>query len=231
MFSARRTWTEESTSTTVEVAFTDASLDVSEGPGRDPERLEAHLSRLEAELGVPVARMLQVHGSDVAAVESPDPVPTADALVTDVPGIALMTRAADCVPVVLAAAREGLVAAVHAGREGVVRRVVPAAVGVLRERGATELRAWVGPHVCGACYEVPDEMRQEVAALEPSTASRTSWGTPSLDLAAGVRAQLDALGVGHESVGGCTVEDESLWSHRRQGAAAGRLAGLVWVRP
>lgn len=231
VFSARRTWTEESTSTTVEVAFTDTSLDVSEGPGRDADRLEAHLSRLEAALGVRVARMHQVHGNAVATVDSADRVPTADGLVCDVPGLAVMARAADCVPVVLAAAREGVVAAVHAGREGVVRRVVPAAVEVMRQRGATEMRAWVGPHVCGACYEVPEEMRAEVSALEPATASRTSWGTPALDLGAGVRAQLDDLGVAHESVGGCTMEDETLWSHRRQGAAAGRLGGLVWVRP
>lgn len=231
MFSARRTWTDEPTSTTVEVAFTDTSVDVREGPGSDPARLEDDLSRLEAAIGVPVARMHQVHGHDVAHVVDGSRVPTADALVTGTPGLALMSRAADCVPVLLAAPAQGLVAAVHAGREGVVRRVVPAAVAALRARGATELRAWIGPHVCGGCYEVPDAMRAEVSAGEPATAASTTWGTASLDLGAGVRAQLDAAGVAHEPVGGCTMEDASLWSHRRQGAAAGRLAALVWVRP
>lgn len=231
MFSARRAWTDGPTSTTVEVAFTDMSVDVSEGEARDPHRLRADLDRIEAEVAVPVARMRQVHGADVVRVRDASHVPTADAIVTDVPGLALMVRAADCVPVLLAAPREGVVAAVHAGREGVVRRVVPAAVATLRQQGAGELRAWIGPHVCGRCYEVPQAMRDEVAGTEAATASTTSWGTPALDLGAGVAAQLDALDVVHEQVGGCTLEDEGQWSHRRQGAAAGRLAGLVWVRP
>lgn len=231
MFSVRRTWTDESTSTTVEVAFTDTSVDVREGASTGAGRLEADLSRLESATGVPVARMHQVHGCEVAHVEDASTVPTADALVTDVPGLALMARAADCVPVLLAAPAERLVGAVHAGREGVLRAVVPAAVEALRRRGATRLRAWVGPHVCGGCYEVPEEMRAEVAALVPETAARTTWGTPALDLGAGVRAQLAAEDVEHEVVGGCTLEDEGLWSHRRQGDAAGRMAGLVWVAP
>ncbi|MFC6697862.1 polyphenol oxidase family protein [Nocardioides daphniae] len=233
LFSARRTWTVESTSTTVEVAFTDASVDFAEGPGRDPDRLADALDRVADAVGVPVVRMSQVHGRDVAVVSHGDDVPTADVLVTATPGLALMTRAADCVPVVLAAPAAGLVAAVHAGREGVVRGAVPAAVEVMRAEAVTdpgEIRAWIGPHVCGACYEVPAAMRDEVAEVAPATRSQTSWGT-SLDLGAGVRAQLDALGVVHETVGGCTYEDESLWSHRRGGAEAGRLAGLVWVAP
>ncbi|MBE7323221.1 polyphenol oxidase family protein [Nocardioides sp. Y6] len=229
MFTARRTWTDESTSTTVQVAFTDASVDVREGASCDPLRLEADLSRLEAAIGAGIARMHQVHGADVAHVRDAAGVPTADALTTDVPGLALMTRAADCVPVLLAAPREGMVGAVHAGREGVLRGVVHAAVEALRRRGATRLRAWVGPHVCGGCYEVPEEMRAQVAEAVPAAAAHTTWGTSSLDLGAGVRAQLDALDVEHEDVGGCTLEDDLLWSHRRQGAAAGRMAGLVWV--
>lgn len=212
----------------VEIAFTDASVDVSEGPGRDPSRLAAEMARVSEAIGVPVARMSQVHG-DVVAEASADDVPQADGLVTGVTGIALMTRAADCVPVVLADTRTGVVSAVHAGRVGVALEVVPRAVEAMRQRGAVEIHAWIGPHVCGGCYEVPAQMRADVARGVPQTWAETSWGTPSLDLGRGVEAQLEALGVAHEKVGGCTVEDESLWSHRRDGATAGRLAGLVWM--
>lgn len=223
----------QSTSTTVEVAFTDASVDFAEGPGRDPRRLADSLALVSAEIGVPVARMHQVHGRDVAVVSDADDVPTADVLVTATPGLALMTRAADCVPVLLAAPATGRVAAVHAGREGVVRGAVTAAVEALRnaEAPGETVHAWIGPHVCGRCYEVPEEMQDAVAEVVPATRSESSWGTTALDLGAGVRAQLDALGVAHETVGGCTYEDDSLWSHRRGGAAAGRLAGLVWIAP
>jgi copper oxidase (laccase) domain-containing protein len=72
-------------------------------------------------------------------------------------------------------------------------------------------------------------MRAEVAAQVPQTYAVTRWGTPSLDLGAGVRAQLDELGVGVTEVGRCTLEDLRLHSHRRDGADAGRMAGLVWM--
>ena len=213
----------------VEIAFTDTSVDVSEGAGRDATRLTSELARLSAAIGVPLARMSQVHGEVVAEGAAVGAVPEADALVTQEKSLALMTRAADCVPVVLADARAGVVAAVHAGRAGVEAGVVSRAVESMRERGANTIHAWIGPHVCGGCYEVPSDMRAEVARAVPATWSETSWGTPSLDLGRGVEFQLESLGVAHERVGGCTMEDESLWSHRRGGAAAGRLAGLVWM--
>ncbi|WP_110238672.1 polyphenol oxidase family protein [Nocardioides gilvus] len=228
MFAVRRRSAGGPDRFTVEIAFTDASVDVSEGAGRDPSRLAAELSRLSAAIGVPLARMSQVHG-DVVAEGSTDSVPEADVLVTDSQGLALMTRAADCVPVVLADDRAGIVAAVHAGRAGVALGVVPRAVEAMQERGAAAIHAWIGPHVCGGCYEVPLDMRAEVARAVPASWSETSWGTPSLDLGRGVESQLEALGVVHERVGSCTVEDDSLWSHRRGGAPAGRLAGLVWM--
>jgi polyphenol oxidase len=227
----------------VEVAFTDATVDVAERPDTDLDRLVGELVRLEAACGVAVSRMHQVHGTDVevvgAAARGPEPgrvrgapaPPDADGLVTREPGVALMTRAADCVPVLLADAEAGVVGAVHAGRAGVSGGVVPATLRRMRELGARHVTAWVGPHICGRCYEVPAEMRAEVAAAVPETWAETSWGTPALDLGAGVRAQLDADGVVHSSVDRCTREDDELWSHRRDGAAAGRLAGLVWMRP
>lgn len=228
MFAVRRSSPGGPDRCSVEIAFTDSSVDVSEGSGRDPVRATSELSRVSAAIGVPVARMSQVHG-DVVVEGTAEVVPRADALVTQQRGLALMTRAADCVPVVLADAATGVVAAVHAGREGVVAAVAARTVEAMRARGADAIHAWIGPHVCGGCYEVPFEMRAEVARTVPSSWSETSWGTPSLDLGRGVESQLEALGVTHERVGACTMEDESLWSHRRDGATAGRLAGLIWM--
>jgi YfiH family protein len=209
----------------VQVAFTDVHLDVHEdAPGRDQA-----IATLEHELGVTVARMHQVHGEEVAEVPGFELIPTADAMVTSHPGLALMTRAADCVPVILADVRAGVVGAVHAGRKGVALGVVSNAVLKMRELGAEDVTAWVGPHICGRCYEVPDQMRAEVAALVPETFAETSWGTPSLDLGAGVLAELRALDCQVITLDRCTLEDPALHSHRRDGAAAGRLAGLVWI--
>ena len=71
----------------------------------------------------------------------------------------------------------------------------------MRELGADEITAWIGPHVCGRCYEVPESMRAEVAAVVPESFAETSWGTPALDIGAGVRAQLARAGVTVVEVG------------------------------
>lgn len=211
---------------TVSVAFTDRRLDL--GDAAPAEVRATGLAEVASATGATPCLMRQVHGTTVHLVEDPgEEPPAADALLADRPGLALMARAADCVPVLLVA-RTGQIGAVHAGREGVRRSVVPAAVARLRELGAQDVRAWIGPHVCGRCYEVPEQLRAAVSAEVAATFATTSWGTPALDLGAGVRAQLDAEGVPVTQVPGCTREDERLHSHRRDGSAAGRLAGVVW---
>ena len=214
---------------TIRVAFTDVRLDVAEGaPGRDDA-----IRSLEQALGVRVVRMHQVHGADVELVDDrrSSSLPQADALVSRQPGLALMTRAADCVPILLADPVYGVIAAAHAGRKGTALGVARATVDQMRRLGADDITAWVGPHICGRCYEVPDEMRAEVAGQVPATYAETRWGTPGLDLAAGVVAQLEAAGCRVVTIDRCTLEDPDLHSHRRDGAAAGRLAGLVWIEP
>lgn len=217
----------------VRVAFTDRHGGVSGG-------LSANLAVLADAFGVTVhdlVRMRQVHGREVAVVDATTaegPVPTADALVTRTPGLVLIARAADCVPVALADPVRGVAGVVHSGRVGTLSGVVPAAVDTLRAQGAVELRAWIGPRVCGACYEVPAAMRDEVAAAVPATWSTTRHGTPGLDLGAGVRAQLDDAGVPVHDLADdrsvCTMESGDLFSHRRQGRRAGRLGVLVQVQ-
>jgi YfiH family protein len=156
--------------------------------------------------------------------------PEADAMVTDVPGLALVVLVADCVPVVLTG--PGAVGVAHAGRAGLAAGVVPATVAALGALGAAprDLRAEIGPSVCGRCYEVPAAMRAEVDALVPGTAATTRSGAPALDLRAGVLAQLRAAGVREVSVHDrCTMEDAALFSHRRDRGRTGRFAGVGWL--
>ena len=217
------------------VLFTDRTLDVADRAGSDTRT--ASIDLLHQTAGRPVTWMHQVHGRQVAVIDHPlAEGPTADALVTAGVSSALGARAADCVPVLLADLVSGAVAAVHAGRQGVAVNVVGAALDALADlngsTGAERVVAWIGPHVCGSCYEVPDALRTEVADLVPLTHAVTSWGTPALDLGAGVTAQLTERGVAEViSVGGCTMEEPRLHSHRRDATAAGRLAGVVWRAP
>ncbi|WP_420718983.1 peptidoglycan editing factor PgeF [Streptomyces sp. NRRL S-646] len=205
--------------------------------GDDPEAVRTNRELAAKSLGLEPARVVwmnQVHGAAVAEVDAPwgdRPVPEVDAVVTSQRGLALAVLTADCTPVLLADPVAGIVAAVHAGRPGMVAGVVPAAVRAMTELGAEPGRivARTGPAVCGRCYEVPDAMRAEVAAVEPAAYSETSWGTPAVDVTAGVHAQLERLGV-HDRVQSpvCTIESGDHFSYRRD-RTTGRLAGYVWL--
>jgi polyphenol oxidase len=173
----------------------------------------------------------QVHGGDVVVADATAWArPEADAVVAATPGFTLMVRAADCVPVLLVAPETPVIAAVHCGRPGLVAGVVTHAVTAMRAMGAADIAAWIGPHVCGGCYELPAEMQEEVAAVVPESRATTTWGTPSIDLGAGVRAQLVADNVAVTDVSRCTRESDDLYSFRRDRDRAGRLAGLVRLR-
>ncbi|MFE9706356.1 peptidoglycan editing factor PgeF [Streptomyces sp. NPDC005930] len=205
--------------------------------GDDPGAVTANRELAAKSLGVDPARVVwmnQVHGADVAVVDEPwgdRPVPRVDAVVTAERGLALAVLTADCVPVLLADPVAGVAAAAHAGRPGLVAGVVPAAVRAMTGLGAEPARivARTGPAVCGRCYEVPEEMRAEVAAIEPAGYAETSWGTPAVDVSAGVHAQLQRLGVRDRAQSPvCTRESEDHFSYRRD-RTTGRLAGYVWL--
>ena len=227
------------------MAFTDRLGGSSDGPweslnlgtsnGDDPARVGSNLDALRGAVGADrLVRMTQVHGRGVAWTDevADDEIPVADALLTDQPGTAVLVRVADCTPIVLAATAEPLAGVVHAGREGLVKGVVAAAVEGLRVRGATGLRAYIGPRACGRCYELPDEMADAVASVVPEARSTTSWGTPAVDVGAGVTAQLVSLGVDVTDLAGseCTIEHDRWFSYRRQGQDSGRFGAVAVVR-
>ena len=171
--------------------------------------------------------MEQVHGNRVVIVEAvSDEPPTADALVTGIPGVALAVMVADCIPLLLTS--KVAVAAVHVGRKGLMNSVALGAIAAMREIGATQISAVIGPSICGRCYEVSQEIFDEVTAVHPVAAVTTPKGTPSLDLPAALEKVLLAEGVSISFDRGCTVEDPALFSYRRDGVT-GRQAGIVWL--
>jgi YfiH family protein len=206
--------------------------------GDDEGNVYANRKRLAAELGLAedkLAWMEQVHGRTATTVDGSETqaAEATDALVTATPGVALVVLVADCVPILLADAEAGVVAAVHAGRVGTRVGVVPAAVAAMREAGAEPARieALLGPAICGDCYEVPAEMAADVEKHVPGSACKTRKGTPGLDLRAGLWRQLADLGVGKIGVDPrCTNEDKTLFSYRRDGTT-GRIAGITWIDP
>ncbi|WP_434967460.1 peptidoglycan editing factor PgeF [Janibacter indicus] len=226
-------------------AFTDRHDGVSVAPfaglnlgahvGDDLDAVRTNRAAVEQAVDMPLVLADQVHGTDVVHVtrelldgprSATGAVAEGDALVTDLPGTALGVLVADCTPVLLHDLAGPLVGAAHAGRPGMVGGIVRRLVEAMRDLGATDLRATVGPSVCGRCYEVPADMRATAMEVSPASAALTWTGTPAIDVATGVVDQLQAAGVSVEWIPGCAREDAALYSYRRDGRT-GRYAGII----
>jgi copper oxidase (laccase) domain-containing protein len=167
-----------------------------------------------------------VHGCTVVTVTEPGARAgeEGDAAVTSVRGAKLAVRTADCVPIVLWC-EPGVLGVVHAGWRGLAAGVIDAAIDAMG--GATS--AHIGPHIRRGCYEFgASELDEVVEALGPRVRGTTSWGTPALDLTAGVRAALGDITVADS--GACTACSDVYFSWRARKDDA-RFATLAWLEP
>jgi YfiH family protein len=195
--------------------------------GDQPETVRSNRRSLSDEINLPVQFMEQVHGNHVEVINDLiQPSPTADALVTTNPKMALAVMVADCIPLLLA--NQGSVAAVHVGRKGLLNGVSQKAIVKMRELDSSPISAVMGPSICGRCYEVSPDIYAEVTHVFPRAASETSQGTPSLDLAAALSFELEKIDIDVLNLARCTMEDLSFYSYRRDGVT-GRQAGVIWL--
>jgi hypothetical protein len=228
----------------IDVGFTDTDGGVSSGPvaslnlggrvGDEPDNVVRNRMAVAKAIGVSdddLIFMHQSHSDRVLTVDGGDTRdPYGDGVVTSLPGVALAVLVADCTPVLLADPEAGVVGAIHAGRPGMMNRIVDRALDRMTEHGATNPVAVVGPSVCARCYEVPLELREQAAAVSPESRAVSWTGTPAIDVAGGVVAQLHARGVPTTWVPGCTRESDRLFSYRRD-KLSGRFAGVIALRP
>ena len=200
---------------------------------------------LAAVMGVPVDRVVslnQVHGREVAVVggDVPRQRPDADALVSNRPDVALVVRAADCVPLLIGDSRTGAVGAVHAGWRGTAARVAVGAIEAMaREFGSCpeDLVVAVGPAIGPCCYEVGSDLVDAFAAAGHERYLIDRWFlTPRgqkmrLDVAGANRDQLMLAGVRETNIhvsGLCTAMHlDVLTSYRAKRENAGRIAGVI----
>lgn len=198
------------------------------------ESLARRLARAAGAGTLPIVRATQVHGRRAAVIrERPGAGATVEAgecdvLATDLSGVALAVQTADCVPILLCA--PGAVATAHAGWRGSAAGSAQAAVDALRQLGAEprQTQAWMGPSIGSCCYAVGGE----VAALFAGDFARQGCaGKFHLDLKGVNRAQLEAAGIPPDAISvhpACTqCGGDRFASYRRDGAAAGRMIGLV----
>ena len=197
--------------------------------GEGAELGAANRERLRRQVGLTaLARSFQVHGAEVLRVSSPparrethDALPRADGQATALRGLGVMALTADCLPVALGC--EGAVAMVHAGWRGIAAGVLEEGVAALRELGgAGELAAVIGPCAEGCCYEVGPEVHEALG--------QGARGRGPIDLRGIAHRRLLAAGVDSvQDLRACTICGEGLFSHRREGAAAGRQAAVAWL--
>jgi YfiH family protein len=172
--------------------------------------------------------MQQVHGDTVAVVDGAAKVePQADALVTAESGITLAVLVADCIPLLLWDDVEQIVAVVHVGRRGLLNEIALRTLTVMNSMGAMQIQGLLGPSICGQCYEVGDEIYEEVSTVFPLARSVSARGNLSLDLPSALTDTLSTLGVQVSRSTICTVENSNYFSFRRDGVT-GRQAGLIW---
>lgn len=195
--------------------------------GDQPVSVELNRLALSEEIGRPIQFMNQVHGNAVEQIDDySQSSPTADALVTRNPKLALAVMVADCIPLLLA--NETSIAAVHVGRKGLLNGVSRNALLAMRKIDSSPITAIIGPSICGKCYEVSQDIFQEVTSMFPQAQSQTPSGGFALDLAAALTHDLEADGVSVIDRSQCTVEDKFLYSYRRDGVT-GRQVGLIWL--
>jgi YfiH family protein len=213
-----------------------ASLNLGFATDDDPDAMARNRAELAAAIGSPEPRFAyQVHGVEVRRITSDaddhsDQAdrPRADGQATNVRGVAMAALTADCLPIAVAGG--GAAAMIHAGWRGLEGGVIAAGVRAVRELatqgGEPELAAAIGPGAGPCCYRVGGEVH---AAFAGYAGVRRG---DNLDLKEIARRQLLAAGVSDVyDIGLCTLcaPPGLLFSHRRDGGATGRQAGVAWL--
>lgn len=179
-----------------------------------------------------ICNVRQVHGDRIVTFQEPvRPLPEADGLITDVPGLGLAVRTADCLPLILHDPVTPAVGVVHAGWRGTAARIAATAVAAMTAAFGTDpdrLRVGFGPCIRLHQYEVGPEFRERFPDEVITISGRLHF-----DLALANRRQLRAAGVRPDNImdcGICTFTDTHYHSYRRDGLAAGRILTVVQLK-
>ena len=207
--------------------------------GDAPEAVEKNRALLRKLLPQEPSWLEQVHGTQVVSahnMRSQKSVPRADASSTTTRGTVCAIVTADCMPVLLADARGVAVGAAHAGWRGLASGVLEQSVKHLRESGADEILAWLGPGIGPECFEVGEDVLAAFAHLGPAAnqafvAIEHKPGKYLGNLPLLARLALAREGV-HQVAGGdrCTVSEPSEFYSFRRDRITGRMASMIWIK-
>lgn len=204
--------------------------------GDDPAAVMHNRSLLRKLLPAEPAWLTQVHGNLVLDAASVQDAPAADASFTNQPGVVCAIMSADCMAVLLRDLRGNVVGAAHAGWRGLAGGVLENTISAMRQAGAGDLLAWLGPAIGAQHFEVAEDVRTAFAHLggQADAAFLPIAGKPGkylADLARLARLTLAAAGV-TQVTGGfeCTVSDPQRFYSFRRDQITGRMASLIWIK-
>jgi YfiH family protein len=232
-----------------------ATLNLGQSVGDDPGAVNANRRRFFGAFGLDlnqVVRARQVHGDGVLRVDAPlterpgfphclvDERADYDALITELPGLALVVSTADCLPILIHDPVHRAIAAVHAGWRGTAKGVAPRAIRAMWEAYGTnpsDCRAAIGPGIRRCCFEVDAAVIEKMAAALPEWESHITANRPDhwlLDLAGVNRALLEGAGLFPdriEDVGLCTsCRTDLFFSHRVEKGRTGRMMNFILLK-
>lgn len=203
--------------------------------GDDPEAVRRNRNLLRSVLPSEPVWLTQVHGARVvdAAAEN---APEADASISTRPGIVCVIQTADCLPVLFCDIGGRAVGAAHAGWRGLAGGVLENTVTRMRDAGAGDILAWLGPAIGPQCFEVGQDVFDAFTgkAADMETAFQPVAGSPGkylADIYALARYALHGAGVKKISGGGlCTVTEARRFYSFRRDKVTGRMASLIWLK-
>ena len=221
-----------------------ASLNVGHTVGDDNRIADANQDRIYAALGVAPEQVVtahQVHGQRVHRATLADGgqvIPSTDALISDAPGLTLLLRFADCLPILLVDPVHRAVGLAHAGWRGAMQNVAGQTVAAMCEAFGSspgDLLAGLGPTIQRCCYQVGEEVIAAArAAFPPEAAVLVKQPDQSchFDQMAASAWQLAQAGVTKiEAAPFCTsCQVAEFYSHRRERGRTGRFAVLLGLR-
>ena len=226
-----------------------ATMNISTTRGDDPEDVEENQRRIARAIGVKPEDMTftnQTHTTNVAVVRAEDKgrrFMETDGMITNVPGICLVTFYADCVPLYFVDPVKKAIGLSHSGWRGTVGNIAQVTVDALiREYNANPayIKAVIGPGICRGCYEVSEDVAVQFQKkylpqeAEHIVTPGKRVGKYQLDLQLANYYNLIHAGIHPEHIAVADVctccNSDLLFSHRATKGRRGILCGMMYIK-
>jgi YfiH family protein len=201
-----------------------------------PQHVEQNRLLVQALLPARPAWLSQIHGTAVVDAAGAADTPQADASIATRRGVVCAIQTADCLPVLFCDTAGRIVGAAHAGWRGLAGGVLQNTIAGMRDAGADEILAWLGPAIGPQRFEVGEDVLNAFAAVDVKTGAAFApvAGRPGkylADIYRLARMMLAKVDVQRVYGGGlCTMTDDRRFYSYRRDKVTGRMASLIWIK-